>query len=40
MSTSELLEQVRALPRRERQKVYKAILALEENARAQPPNEN
>jgi hypothetical protein len=31
MSTSELLKQVKALPRRERQKVFKAILALEEN---------
>jgi hypothetical protein len=37
MSTSELIRQVKALPRRERQKIFKAILALEENERAQPP---
>lgn len=35
MSTSELLKQVNALPRRERQKVYKAIL--EENEQSQRP---
>ena len=37
MSTGELLKQVRALPRRERQKVFKAILELEENEQARPP---
>lgn len=37
MSTGELLKQVKALPRRERQKVFKAILALEENEQAQRP---
>ncbi len=37
MSTSELLKQVKALPRRERQKVFKAILALEENEQSQRP---
>ena len=37
MSTSELLKQVKALPRRERQKVFNAILALEENEQAHPP---
>lgn len=37
MCTNELLEQVKALPRRERQKVFKAILALEENEQAQRP---
>ena len=37
MSTGELLKQVKALPRRKRQKVYKAILALEENDQAQRP---
>lgn len=37
MSTGELLKQVKALPRRERQKVFKAILALEENDQAQRP---
>jgi hypothetical protein len=37
MSTSELLKQVKALPRRERQKVFKAILALEESEQAQRP---
>jgi mRNA-degrading endonuclease RelE of RelBE toxin-antitoxin system len=31
MSTGELLKQVKALPRRERQKVFSAIFALEEN---------
>jgi hypothetical protein len=30
MSTSELLKRVKALPRRERQKVFETILALEE----------
>ena len=37
MSTGELLKQVKALPRRERQKVFKAILALEENEQPHPP---
>ena len=37
MSTSKLLKQVRALPRRERQKVFNAILALEENEREHSP---
>jgi hypothetical protein len=37
ISTSELLKQVKALPRRERQKVFKAILALEESEQAHPP---
>ena len=37
MSTSELLKQVRALPRRERERVFKAILALGENEQAHPP---
>jgi hypothetical protein len=37
MSTGELLKQVKALPRRERQKVFKAILALEENEQAERP---
>lgn len=37
MSTDELLKQVRALPRRERQKVFRAILALEEDEQAQRP---
>ena len=37
MSTSELLEQVKALPRRERHKVFRAILDLEENEQANPP---
>ncbi len=37
MSTSELLKQVKALPRRERQKVFDAILALEENEQTQRP---
>ncbi len=37
MSTSELLKQVKALPRRERQKIFKAILALEENEQPQRP---
>lgn len=37
MSTSELLKQVKALPRRERQKVFKAILELEENEQPQRP---
>jgi mRNA-degrading endonuclease RelE of RelBE toxin-antitoxin system len=31
MSTSELVKQLKALPPRERQKVFKAILALEDN---------
>jgi hypothetical protein len=34
MSTSELVKQEKALPRRERRKVFKAILALEENEQA------
>ncbi len=37
MSTGELLKQVKALPRRERRKVFKAILALEESEQAQRP---
>ena len=37
MSTDELLKQVRALPRRERQQVFRAILALEEDEQAQRP---
>lgn len=37
MSTGELLKQVKALPRRERQKVFRAILALEEDEQAQRP---
>jgi hypothetical protein len=37
MSARELLKQVKALPRRGRQKVFKAILALEENEQARPP---
>ena len=37
MSASELLERVKTLPHRERQKVFKAILALEENEPAHPP---
>jgi hypothetical protein len=37
MSTGELLKQVKALPRRERQKVFKAILALEVNEQAHSP---
>lgn len=37
MSTGELLKQVKALPRRERQKVLRAILALEEDEQAQRP---
>ena len=37
MSPSELLKQVKALPRRERQKIFKAILALEENEQPQRP---
>jgi len=37
MSTSELLKQVKALPRRQRQKVFNAILALEENEQSRPP---
>ena len=37
MSTGELLKQVKALPRRERQKVFKAILALEEDEQEHPP---
>jgi len=37
MSTGELLKQVKALPRRERQKVFRAILALEENEQAHAP---
>ena len=37
MSTAELLKQVKALPRRERQKVFKAILALEETEQPQRP---
>ena len=37
MSTVELLKQVKALPRRERLKVFNAILALEENEQAQEP---
>jgi len=37
MSSGELLKHVKALPRRERQKVFEAILALEENERAQRP---
>jgi len=37
MSTSELLKQVIARPRRERQRILKAILALEEKDQAQRP---
>jgi hypothetical protein len=37
MSTGELLKQVKALPPRQRQKVFNAILALEENEQAQRP---
>jgi hypothetical protein len=37
MTTGELLKQVKALPRRERQKVFKAILELEQNEQAQRP---
>jgi hypothetical protein len=37
MSTRELLKQVKALPRRERQKVFNAILALEENEQERSP---
>jgi len=37
MSTSELLKQVKTLPRRQRQKVFNAILALEENEQSRPP---
>ena len=37
MSTSELLKQIKALPHRERQKVFKVILALEENEQAHTP---
>jgi len=37
MSTSELLKEVKALPRRERQKVIKAILELEANEQAHRP---
>jgi len=37
MSTGELLKQVKALPRRERQKVFRAILALEKNEQAHAP---
>lgn len=38
MSTSELLKQVKALPRRERQKVFNAILELEEAERPHLPS--
>jgi hypothetical protein len=38
MSTSELLERVKALPRRERQKVFNAILELEEAERPRLPS--
>jgi mRNA-degrading endonuclease RelE of RelBE toxin-antitoxin system len=37
MSAGELLKQVKALPPRERRKVLKAILALEENGPARRP---
>ena len=37
MSTSDLLKEVKALPRRERQKVIKATLELEANEQAHLP---
>ena len=37
MTTSELVKKVKALPRRERQKVFRAILALEKNEQPQWP---
>lgn len=37
MSTAELLQQVKALPSRERQKIFKAIMALEEDEQTHPP---
>ncbi|HLG14888.1 MAG TPA: hypothetical protein VJH03_10365 [Blastocatellia bacterium] len=40
MSTAELLKQVKALPRRERHKVFNAILALEENEQTHPPTKS
>ena len=38
MSTSELLKRVKALPRRERQKVFNAILEIEEAERPHLPS--
>jgi mRNA-degrading endonuclease RelE of RelBE toxin-antitoxin system len=37
MSAGEIVEQVKALPPRERKKVFKAILALEENEPVRRP---
>lgn len=37
MSTSEFLKQLNAMPRRERRKVFKAILELEENEQPHLP---
>ena len=39
MSVGELIKQVRALPAREREKVFLAILALEEGPPSAPPKQ-